>query len=341
MTKKFILPVLLAGLSFTCIQVYAQNDKEEINKEKNTNIIIRKKGDTKEKITIVIDGDNVSINGKPVDEFSSKNVDIIQNSDKDLWNGEVAAMPYPPEMPQGFGRNFMRGISSNKAFLGVMTKPAKDGASITDVTEESPAEKAGLKEDDIITKIGDDKVTGPDDLYKAIGKCKPDDKVIITYKRNGKENTAAAILSSNEDARVFSWSGDGEGNMDGNKFSWNGQGENMDSNFIFTLPQMPPNGFAFSWNNKPRLGMQVQDTDDDSGVKVLNTEDESAAEKAGLKEHDIITSINNTDIKSTEDLRKIIKDAKPGDSFTVSYKRDGQVKTTTVKFPKELKTIDL
>ena len=94
MTKKIILPVLLIAYSFTCIKVYAQNDNIATNNEKDNTIIIHKKGDTKEKVTIVIDGDNVSINGKPVDEFSSSDIDIIQKNGRDIWNGEM--FPIPP-----------------------------------------------------------------------------------------------------------------------------------------------------------------------------------------------------------------------------------------------------
>jgi serine protease Do len=39
------------------------------------------------------------------------------------------------------------------AFLGVTTEEAKEGAKITNVVKESAAEKAGLKKDDIITKV--------------------------------------------------------------------------------------------------------------------------------------------------------------------------------------------
>lgn len=327
MTKKIILPFLLICLGAVSLNLKAQVKTDSKNSD-GKEIIIRKKGNSKDKVTIVIDGDNVTINGKPVDEYKSDDIDIIKGDDADAWvlTSPDVAIAGSPKM---FNRDFMRGIKSNKAFLGVMTKETNEGAEITDVTDESPAQKAGLKEDDIITKVGDDKITGPDDLYKTIGKYKPDDEVKITYKRDGKENTASAKLSKNDEARVFSWNGD-----DGQNFSFN-----MPS--LPNLDRIDGNNFAFSWDSKPRLGIGLQDTDDDSGVTVQYVEEESAAEKAGLKEDDVITTVNGTAIKSTEDLKKIVKDAKPGDSYSVTYKRNGETKTTTVRFPKELKTIDL
>lgn len=326
MTKKLSLAIFAFSISSLVSHSFAQSDTDENLKDKNQNIIITKKGDTKEKYTIVIDGNNVTINGKPVDEFTSDNLDIEKIDCDDCSFKNIAPFVIGNGDSRSFDRNFMRSISNNKAFLGVMTETVKDGAQITDVSEESPAEKTGLKEDDIITKVGDDKITGPDDLYKAIGKYKPEDKVNITYKRDGKDASTNATLGTNTEARVFSWNGD-----DGQNFNFQ----------VPQMPEMPQHNFAFSWNNKPRLGIQLQDTDDESGVKVIGVDEESAAEKAGLKEDDIITKVNATDIKSTEDLKKITKDAKPGDSFTVTYKRNGEVKTTTVRFPKELKTIDL
>ena len=73
----------------------------------------------------------------------------------------------------------------------------------------------------------------------------------------------------------------------------------------------------------------------------MEAEEESAAEKAGLKEDDIITKVNGKDINSVDDLKESIKDVKDGDTIKVNYLRDGKSQSVDVKFPKELKTIDL
>ena len=52
--------------------------------------------------------------------------------------------------------------------LGVTTEKADKGVEIQDITKESAAAKAGLKEGDIITKIDDKKIEDPDDLSEAI-----------------------------------------------------------------------------------------------------------------------------------------------------------------------------
>ncbi len=320
----FALALSLLGSS----QLFAQSKSKTAPKEQKTeNIIIRKNGEASEKVTIVIDGDKVTVNGKPVDQYKGKNIDIMRE-DIDM------AMPEMPPMPEGGGwkmmnEDFMREIHSNKAFLGVMTKEDANGAKITELTKESAAENAGLKEGDIITKINDDKITDADDLYKAVGKYKPEDKVTITYKRDGKENTATACLGENKQVRAFSW-------------------KNSDENFDFKMAPPAARGFR-GWNgddnfwndDQPRLGIQVQDAEDGKGVKVLDADEDEPAGKAGIEEDDIITQVNGKAIVSVEDFKEKMKEVKKGDTVKLTFLHNGKEQTAEVKFPKDLKTTNL
>ena len=99
----------------------------------------------------------------------------------------------------------------NTAMLGVVTESEDDGLKITDVTEGSGADKAGLKEDDIITKVDDKKVDDPDDLTKLIRSHKPGDKVNITYLRDKKEQKLPRNWVNGKDQTLMSicliWTG--------------------------------------------------------------------------------------------------------------------------------------
>ena len=99
--------------------------------------------------------------------------------------------------------------------------------------------------------------------------------------------------------------------------------------------------FNFSHNSKPRLGVQIQDVEEGTGVKIIGVDDESVAGKAGLKEKDVIVDVDGKEIKNVDDLRTKINEAKEGDSFKIKYKRDGKTQTADVKFPKRLKTANL
>ena len=329
--KSLIKPLLFSLMLAIAFNAIAQDEKPDAPGKKQKDIIIRKKGDSKEKTTIVIDGDKVTINGKPAEDYKDDDVEIMKDDDflmAPMPSGDFAFAPNG-----GFnvmGDDFMREIHSNKAFLGVMTKKVPDGAQVTEVTKESAAEKAGLKEGDIITKVNDSKIEDADDLYQTIGKYKPDDKVTITYKRGGKENKIDIKLGENKQVKVFSWN---NGDMDGKDFKFNYRQSPHAENW--------GNGYSFNWNNKPRLGLQVQETEDSKGVKVLDVDEDEPAGKAGIKEDDIITAINSKTITSLDILKDAMKDVKDGDSLKFDILRDGKAQTINVKFPKELKTTDL
>ena len=294
-------PLAMLLVSFSICQLHAQDLNDSDNKSlQHENIVIHKKGPVKEKVTLVINGDDITINGKPVDEFKSNELDIstedMPDMDFDVMNNVVPEPPEPPQVEM-FKNDMMRKLKTNTAFLGVMSEKTEQGAKVTDVTKETAAEKAGLKTGDIITKINDVTIAGPEDLYKTIGQDKPGDKVTITYLRNGKQQTAQAVLGKSDQMKVYSW------NAPGSQFDMKG---------------FSPRNFNFLWNtDKPRLGID------------------------GLKENDIITQVNGKAINSVDDLKESIKDSKKGDAIKITYKHNNQTQTVEVKFPKDLKTIDL
>ena len=331
MNKRF-LPALLIAVSVSTFAV-AQT-KEPSKKEKEESITIRKKGDKDEKMTIVIDGDKVTINGKAIEDMKDGDIEILRNKG---MNSLGTIMPkirgrLAPMMGGNEFKMFSDGNNSNRAFLGVSSEKSEKGAKIVSVEKESAAEKIGLQKDDIITKVGDTKIEGSDDLYDAIGKYKPEDKVTITYLRDGKTATAAATLgkSNSSDVRVFNFN-------------------NRDFNFdmpelkgLQELRVMPRiNGMEFSTNRKPKLGMQLQDLEEGKGVKVLDVDENTPSAKAGLQKGDVITQVDGKNIASVDELKTAIKDIKEGDSIAVSFNRNGSAQTATIKFPKKLKIAEL
>ena len=71
----------------------------------------------------------------------------------------------------------------------------EEGLRITGVSPGSPAEKAGMKGGDIITKLGDSKISGVEDLQSALLKYKVGDKLNVVVKRDGKEMTFDLTLA--------------------------------------------------------------------------------------------------------------------------------------------------
>jgi len=301
-TKLFLgcaMAVMLTGTAFAQIDTTSDGNKKIIRKERKM---------------IVIDGDKVTINGKPLDQLNDKDLSEL----KALKDEHGNFAPFGPE-----GKMTLQ-LRSNKALLGVQTTKDDKGALIESVTKESAAEKAGLKKGDIITKVNETKIADGNQLYEAIGKYQPEEKVKISFIRDGKELTATAVLGKNKsESFVFN-----------------------NKDFNFNMPKTFPGNNFREYNystspRKPRLGLQIQDMEEGNGVKVTDVDDESAAAKAGLKENDIITELDGKEVKDVDDLRSKIKDIKEGDVYKIKYKRDGKSQTAEVKIPKKLKTANL
>jgi S1-C subfamily serine protease len=69
------------------------------------------------------------------------------------------------------------------------------GVEIVEVVEDSPADKAGLREDDIITGIDDRPLRGTNQLYKEIRSHQPGDKIALAFLRDGDSRKAEVELA--------------------------------------------------------------------------------------------------------------------------------------------------
>lgn len=311
-------------------------------------IVIKTKGEKPEKMVIEVDGDKVTINGKQVDDFNGGQVNVRK------YNNDVRVFEMPdvkemlsrirPEEIESI--NITRGFNAEKprrARLGVSTEATSEkGARITEVSENSAAQKAGLQKQDIITKIDKRTVSSPSDLSEIIGDYDAKAKVDITYVRDGKTKSAKAVLDSASKATSYNISG--YGTVPWGEFRMGGNMREMPNFPAYPRGATSINGNIFyrgSGPNKPRLGIEIEDLPVGEGVKVIDVEDESVAETAGLKEEDIITTINGTKVADVDAMKEQLRGAKPGDKLVVVYTRKGEQKSTTITFPKPIKKANL
>jgi len=86
--------------------------------------------------------------------------------------------------------------SVTHAFLGVRLNDTENGggALVQGVESGQPADQAGLKAGDLITKVGDHDVTNAADLTAAIRTLKPGDKVTVSYTRDGAQKSVEVTL---------------------------------------------------------------------------------------------------------------------------------------------------
>ena len=83
-----------------------------------------------------------------------------------------------------------RGRSRPMPLLGVAVQPTDDGhgVAVVSVDPGSAAEKAGLQNGDVITKVDDTAIDSPDTLGATIAAHQPADHVTVTYTRDGQQH---------------------------------------------------------------------------------------------------------------------------------------------------------
>jgi len=324
------------ALSFSSPAI-AQDEKnsDTLNEKKLPleEIIIRPKTDKDSKVTIEIHDGQILVNGKAVSDFEDGNFTIRKLKIHPGEDGDVYSLtgPSSPFRVWDFNSdegNLVKTMTEKRAFLGVSTVEAEGGVRIDEVTEGSAAEKMGLKKGDIIKKVNDAVIESPDQLTRTIKKSKPNDNVVVGFQREGKDQQVSGHL----------------GETPGFSIRYNNKA-------LKRLAPMSPSPdynyfYNYSYNGngeRPRIGLKAQDTEDGKGVKVLEVDEESAAEKAGLREGDVITEFDGKAVNSTEALAGLAREARAHgkNSIAVKFSREGKVQTAEIKIPHKLRTEDL
>jgi serine protease Do len=325
MKKAYLLLACLGVIATAAMaqQKTPQKTTPDTKKQEKKEITIEEKsGKTNEKTVIVIEGNKVTINGKPADQYQGKKHIVID--DDVVINGNHVMVPH-----QGGAYNYSMTAAKPKAMLGVVTEQVDKGAKVTEVMDESAAEKAGLKEGDIITGVNETKITGTQSLQETIRKFKPQETVDVTYLREGKEKKVKATLGRSEEAFALS------------------NGEDFMKDFNIRIE--PPMAFAAPYglrgyairDDRPKFGMGVEDNPDGDGAKVSSIEPESQAAKAGLQKDDIITEVEGENIENIDELRRILAESHDKSSLALKVQRGGKTESLTLRVPKRIKTADL
>jgi len=99
------------------------------------------------------------------------------------------------------------------------------------------------------------------------------------------------------------------------------------------------------------LGVQTEDVTGDRvgqlhlkeerGVEVTTVDQDAPASKAGLKEHDVILSVNDQKIESVEQLKRVIREIPAGRTVAIGISRDGQPMTLKAQLAERSKIIDM
>ncbi len=178
---------------------------------------------------------------------------------------------------------------------------SKEGVLCAEVLENTPAEKAGLKEGDVIVEFDGKRFKDVDEFREIVANTPPGKRVAIKYIRNKSlQTTFATITEFPEETQV-----------------------------------------AESPKEENKIGIKVRNLETEEkkelnvkkGVYVTAVKEGSPAEVAGLKEGDVIVGIGNTEIEDTSSFTNALKEELKKGKRRILFriKREGRTHFLTVE----------
>src|SRR6266446_3305425 len=179
---------------------------------------------------------------------------------------------------------------------------AERGVVLGKIVPDSPAAKAGLKENDVVTEINGQRVEGAAQFRRMIHEIPSGRTVQLTVWRDGRSQTVSATLAKSEERRHVMT-----------------RVAPMPGTFAFRMPEMPEippmewsGNMVFGVNAQSRLAAEDLNgqlgaffgAPDGEGILVREVNSGSPAEKGGVKAGDVITSINGERIRTVGELRE-------------------------------------
>jgi serine protease Do len=211
---------------------------------------------------------------------------------------------------------------ANRGYLGVgvveltdervKTLKLKDdqGVEIKRVDPESPAAKAGLKENDVILEVNGKPIEDIEQFQSSIGDTQPGTNVNLTIWRSGAKQTVSAKLDTRPD-NIYSFLAPDAPDA------------------IPPRPPLPPNidnPFGYLPGNTPLVGFEGEELNPQlaeffgvkDGVLVRSVNPMTPASKAGLKAGDVVVKVNGTPVMSPREITGLVRTSrKKAVTFTV------------------------
>ncbi len=171
------------------------------------------------------------------------------------------------------------------------------GALVSDVREDSPAERAGVKQGDVIVAYEGSPVGDAVALQRFVTKTSVGTKVSVKVIRDGHEKELAVTIGEQPDQTQVAKAESGS----------------TDHAFVGVAVQ------DLDQNTARELGLKGKHY----GVVVTRVEPDRGAEKAGLQSGDVISEINRQPVKSVKDFEKASATLKKGENVLMLINRRG------------------
>ena len=213
--------------------------------------------------------------------------------------------------------------------------PADRGVLLTDVEQDSPAAKAGLKSGDVLTEFDGERVEGTLAFRRMVRETPPGRTIELGYWRDGSSGSASVelgTLSSEMKIRTDQME-DRVREMTQEQI-----GQQMaQMPLVFDFPEnagmfagpTPTLGIA-ALNLSGQLGNYFG-APDGQGVLVSEVRDSTPASKAGLQAGDVITKLDGERVRSVGELREKLAAKRDAKSVTLTILRKGSEVSISVE----------
>jgi membrane-associated protease RseP (regulator of RpoE activity) len=194
---------------------------------------------------------------------------------------------------------------------------AARGVLVTQVSENSPAAKAGLKNGDVITEYNGQRIEGAVQFRRTVREMPAGHTAQLSIWRDARSQTISVEVGSFPEELRNEFR-----NRFGNNFGNGGAFPRLGPRGPQGPGAQPPSrggNFDFRVGNTPMLGVSAQDLSgqlgqyfgapDGDGVLITEVRKDSAAEKAGLRAGDVITKLNGERVRNRAELRDHLREA--------------------------------
>jgi putative serine protease PepD len=134
--------------------------------------------------------------GGPLIDSSGRVVGVNAQIASDSGGNEGVGFAIPSNTARSIVAKLIESGKVEHAFLGVGLQDASGGGEITQVQPNTPAQRAGLRSGDLITRVNGESAGTADGLRAAINAKSPGDRVTLTYRRDGKTHTVRVTLAN-------------------------------------------------------------------------------------------------------------------------------------------------
>jgi serine protease Do len=206
------------------------------------------------------------------------------------------------------------GEDINRENMGRYRLSQPRGVGITQVVQDSPAEKAGLRKDDVVLRFDGENVTSVRKLNRLVSEIAPDHGVRITISRNGSEQELTATIGKRRNSSTV------RDLLSQQPKVWKWEGPLFDRD---TFPNNNNGDMTFFFGNSRRIGVSTMELTkqladyfgiaDGRGVLVTSVSEDGPAAKAGLKAGDVITAVDGEAVDSPGDVARVINRKKGGE----------------------------